>query len=345
MTPPRIMPAPPRCEAPRDLVAALDFVDPTRVAAARVEAAARPLEYALGSGEADEVALYAGVKPLIRQVLAGAQLAAARARFEALGLSVGEAEHRVALPSTEGTVLFIGRDPRRVREAVLCEAAPDHDRALGRLLGYPRCCVEAYLEIPPPRRNVDAFARAATASTGGFVPRLNTVDLAVFHYVTWLPCSFSCALSKAFADAVAEHIAKKHGQFLASAGRGAALVAPRSSCPPACRHERFVAAIDAALAAHRLLLFEGVQISITGAFDGREVRVDHAWPTARDRHPAAALAADELEAAARLVTLIATAGTVSIVDGVLHAGGEAVLSTPEARLLPFGAFAARPTPC
>jgi hypothetical protein len=329
------MPAPRPCETPRDLALALDFVDPARVAVARAEAAARPIQYALGSGEADEVALYAGLKPLIRQVLPAAQLAPARARFEALGLAIGVAEHRVALPSTEGTVLFVGRDPRHVREAVRCEAAPDHDHALGRLLGYPRCCVEAYLEIPPPRRNVDAFARASAASGGVFAPRLNTVDLAIFHYVSWLPCSFSCAISSKFADAVADHIARKHGQFLASPGRSAS----SSRCPPGCRHERFVAAIDAAHAAHRLLLFEDVQISITGAFDGRELRVERAWPTARDRHPDAAIDEDAREAAARVVALITAAGSVSIVDGVVHAGGEAVVTTADAMLLPFGGAA------
>jgi hypothetical protein len=339
------MPAPRHVETPRELIAALDFVDPARVAAARAEALARPIAYALGSGEADEVALYAGLKPLIRQVLPVTQLAAARARFEALGLTIGVAEHRVALPSTEGTVLFVGRDPRQVREAVRCEAAPDHDRELGRLLGYPRCCVEAYLEVPPPRRNVDAFARARAASEasgGDFAPRLNTVDLAIFHYVSWLPCSFACALSKAFADAVADHIARKHGQFLASPGRGAASRAPRVSCPPGCRHERFVAAIDAAHAAHRLLVFEDVQISIAGAREGDGVRVDHAWPTARDRHPDATIADEDREAAARVVALVEAAGTVSIVDGVLHAGGEAVLHATDAMLLPFGAG---PRPC
>jgi hypothetical protein len=323
----------PLCETPHDLAAALDFVDAARVAAARVEARSRPLAYALGSGEADEVALYAGIKPLIRQVLPASQLAAARARFEALGLAVGVAAHRVALPSTEGTVLFVGRDPRRVDEAVRCEGAPDHDHELGRLLGYPRCCVQAYLEIPTPRRNVDAFARAARASHGVFAPRLNTLDLAIFHYLSWLPCSFSCSISIAFADAVADHIARKHGQFLARPGHGA----PRASCPPGCRHERFVAAIDEAHEAHRLLVFEDVQVSIVGAFDGREVRVERAWPTARDRHPDAGLGGDESEAAARVVALIEAAGSVSIVDGVVHAGGAPVLHAEGAMLLPFGA--------
>jgi hypothetical protein len=237
-------------------------------------------------------------------------------------------------------VLFVGRDPWHVREAVRCEAAPDHDHELGRLLGYPRCCVEAYLEIPPPRRNLDAFARASAASSGPFAHRLNTVDLAIFHYLSWLPCSFSCAISKAFADAVADHIARKHGQFLTIGGRGATLRAPRVSCPPGCRHERFVAAIDATHAAHRLVVFEDVQISITGVFADGVVRVDRVWPTARDRHPAATLAGNALDAAARLVALIEAAGTVSIVDGVIHAGGAAVLRATDARLFPFGESAA-----
>ena len=208
------MPVPPVCSSPRDLVAALQAVDPARLAVARTELATGPRPSALGSGEADEVALFAAIKPLIRQVLPRAELAGARSRFERLGLALGEATHRVVLPSTEGTVLFVSRKAATVREALACEAEPDHDLELGRLLGYPRCCVEAYLQLAPPRRNVDAFARASTATLGTFSPRLNTLDLALFHYVSWLPCSFDCALSRAFADAVAQHLAVRHGQFL-----------------------------------------------------------------------------------------------------------------------------------
>jgi hypothetical protein len=302
------------------------------VAEARAEAAARPIPYALGSGEADEVALYAGIKPLIRQVLAPAALASARTRFEALGLVVEEAAHRVALPSTEGVVIFVGRDRARVREAQACEAEPDHDRDLGRLLGYPRCCVEAYLAIPPPRSNAAVFVASARATAeGAFAARLNTLDLAIFHYVSWLPCSFGCAPSKAFADAVADHIAKRHGQFLGAPGRRGA----RAVCPPGCRHERFVGAIDEALSAHRLMVLEDVQVSIDGVFDGREVRVARAWPTARDRHPEAGLGVDAQEAAARLAALVGEAGAVAVEDGVLYAGGAAVLRSEEALLAPF----------
>jgi hypothetical protein len=308
--------------------------DEARVALARAEADARVIEYVLGSGEADEVALYAGIKPLIRQVLPPPEVAAARRRFEDLGLVVAEADHLVASPSTEGRIIFVGRDPRRVEEAVACEARPEHDRDLGRLLGYPVCCVDAYLQVPPPRRNLTVFARAAAASAGVLVPRLGGLDLATFHYLPWLPCSFSCRLSKAFADAVANHIAKRHGQFLAR-NRAAA----RATCPPNCRHERFVAAIDGALSAHRLVLAEEVQISIRGAFVGGEVRVESVWPSARDRHPdAPPLDATAREATARLVALLEARGSVAVKqgEGVVYAGGRAVLRSTDALLVPFG---------
>jgi len=300
------------------------------VARARDEADARPIPYVLGSGEADEVALYGSIKPLLREVLPAAAVAQARARFEPLGLSVREAEHRVPQASASGTVLFVARDERLVAEAVRCEAAPDHDHELGRLLGYPRCCVEAYLEVPPPRRNVDVFAHALAASEA-CLPRLNVVDLAVFHYVSWLPCSFACALSKRYADAVASHIATKHGQFLVRGRK------PDTTCPSGCRHERFVAAIDEAHRAHRLLITEQVQISLRGVFRHGLVHVERMWPTARDRHPEAALAVEAREAVARLVVRLEGVATVSVIDGVLYADERPVLRAPDAMLFPFEA--------
>ena len=324
------------CSTPADLVASLPIVDPSRVEVARALGASRPIAYALGSGESDEVALYAGIKPLLRQIVAPAMIKPTRQRFAALGLAVEEAEHLVALPSTQGRVLFVARDWDRARAAAACEAAEDHDLELGQLLGYPRCCVDAYLHVPPPRSNAAAFARARASTGRRFEPRLNTLDLAVFHYLSWLPCSFSCRFALAFADAVAEHIAKRHGQFLASPEAARAGRVPRSTCPPGCRHETFVRDIDGALAAHRLLLLEDVQVSIEGVFDGHSVAVRRAWPTARDRHPHATLEAAALEAAARLAAIIEAAGNVAVEDRTLVVGGRAIARTENAMLLPFG---------
>lgn len=325
------MPAPFVCASAKDLITALNFVDPARLAQARLEASARPLAYALGSGEADEVALFAGLKPLLRQVLPSAELAGARARFERLGLAQGEATHRVSLPSTDGTVLFVGRDEQRVREALECEASAEHDLELGRLLGYPRCCVEAYLQLSPPRHNVDAFHRAFAASRT-FAPRLNCLDLSTFHFVSWLPCAFDCPTSRGYADAVANHIAARHGQFL-----GGARSAAPPLCPPGCRHERFVAGVDEALAAHRLLAFEEVQVSIAGALEEGGLRVERAWPSARDRHPLAPLNEEAHEASARLAALVAGSSRVEVRERTLFADGAPIFQATAAQLFPFGA--------
>ncbi len=322
------MPAPAVCASPKDLIAVLNFVDGARLAQARSEAKGRALAYVLGSGEADEVALFAGLKPLLRQVLPVSELAGARERFGKLGLAMSEAQHRVSLASTEGTVLFVGRDPRLVREAVSAEESDQHDLELGRVLGYPRCCVEAYLEVPAPRRNVDAFARAAQA-TSTFAPRLNCLDLSVFHFISWLPCSFDCALSKAYADAVAQHIAGRHGRFLG----GATSAAP---CPPGCRHERFVVEIDRALSAHRLLAFEDVQVSITGTTEDGGLKVERAWPTAHDRHPHASGSEEALEASAHLAALVAGSTRVTLREGVFSADGVPLFQTSDGALFPFG---------
>lgn len=322
------MPVPAVCASPKELSAVLSFVDAARLAQARGEAKARPLAYALGSGEADEVALFAGLKPLLRQVLPASELAGARERFGRLGLALGEARHRISHASTEGTVLFVSRDERRVSEAVSAEEGDEHDLELGRLLGYPRCCVEAYLELPSPRRNVDVFQRAARA-TSTFEPRLNCLDLSIFHFISWLPCSFDCAVSKAYADAVAQHIAGRHGQFVG----GAVSAAP---CPPGCRHERFVVEIDQALAAHRLLAFEDVQVSLIGTLEHGDLKVERAWPTARDRHPQVRGTEEALEASAHLAALVAGSSRVAIRDGVFSADGVPLFRTSDGALFPFG---------
>jgi hypothetical protein len=100
-----------------------------------------------------------------------------------------------------------------------------------------------------------------------------------------------------------------------------------------------VDAIDAALSAHRLIVLEDVQVSIEGEYEGGEVRVTRAWPTARDRHPDARLPDDAIEAAARLTARIRAAGRVRVDSGTLYTGREATLHAEDAMLLPFGAIA------
>lgn len=307
-----------------EMVAALPAVGAEALARARCDAEARPIAYPLGSGQGDEIGLRAGLRPMMRQLLPEPQLERERARFERLGLRTRVAPRRYARtrdgwdhaddPGEDGgrLALFVGRDDARLEAAIACdlEKTPDADRELGRLLGYPRCCVDAFVAAPPPRRNV-AIERAALARTEGPArARLNGADLGVFHFVGWYPCSYACALSLAYADALAERVAR--------------LDAP------------FVAAIDRALAAHRLLLTDDVQVSFVGRRDGRAITVEDAWPTARDRHPHAGLEPLPLEAAARATAAIRAARTLLVDDDALHLDGRAIRLPSPPLLLPFG---------
>jgi hypothetical protein len=320
-----------------ELAAALPLLDETRLAMARAEAVARPIDYPLGSGQAEELALRMGLKPVIRQVLDDADRAREGARFAALGLVVEEAECALLDPGVPGEpprhrpgrALLVGRDATRVRAAAACdrevlaiyqrglvgpvetERATAAAREQGRLLGYPPCCVDAFTAAPGPRRNLDVQRRALERTDGRLEPRLNVLDLGLFHYLPWSPCAFDCARSAAWADAVAAHLYR--------------------------RHRAFAERVDAALGAHRLVLLEDVQVSVAGRFDGRRLRVERAWPTARDRHPRSLLAPAAAEAAARAAVLVNAGGTIEVLEGALLVNGAAIARTGVACLFPFGA--------
>jgi hypothetical protein len=266
----------------KDLIDSL-HPDDAALARAREQVAARRIDYPLGSGQAEEIALLAGLKPMIRQQLDPSHAAAMRGRFEKLGLAT----------HAEGPLVYVGRDPAALREAARAEVARDV-RTAGRLLGYPPCCVEAFAD-DPRRANAELVARALAATRGRPNPRLDCLDLAVFHYVSWMPCAFDCAPSGAYADRTAAKIAE--------------------------RHPAFVAAIDRALAVRRILILDEVQISTESK---------RAWATMEDRDPRAPASPEAAEAVARV---LAVAGDRPLgVDGTtLRAGDRELLRS--ARLL------------
>ncbi len=310
-----------------DLLQALPVRDSERVASFRREATHRCIQYPFGSGQAEEFALLAGLRPLIRQRLRSAELQATRALAERYRLRVAIAprlftagsegrDEEVEQEAVSGDDVFrtvlIGRDPAQVTRAVDCEADRD-DRELGRLLGYPRCCVEAFVAAPFPRRNVDLLVASANRTTARFAPRLNIVDFAVFHHISWTPCSFGCGLSLRYADAVAALLDRRHPGFRVQ--------------------------IDDALGAHRLVLAEDVQVSVRGVWHGSGLRVEHAWPTAFDRHPAAVLGDDEREAIGRVLALIRGSRELSVDGNALRVDAERWALPGAPLLLPFGACA------
>lgn len=311
---------------------ALPEADDAPLAQALAEIAARPIRYPLGSGQADELSLRAGLRPLMRELLAPRELEVARARYARAGL-LSEVAPRVYATTRDGwdhadappadddprarRALFVGRDRGRIEAAIACDLAKtdEADRELGRLLGYPRCCVDAFVESSSQRKNPDVHRAALERTRGRALPRLNTADLAVFHLVSWYPCAYDCAWSARYADAVAGLVARVDAGFL---GR-----------------------IDAALARHRLVLADDAQLSIDGRLDGRTdgaaLALDATWPTACDRHPDAPLEPLPSRVVARALLALRAARTLAIEGDALVLDGRAWPLPSAPLLLPFGA--------
>ncbi len=307
------MAAVPRVRDAAGVIAAL-AVDEPRLRAAREAVDRRAIAYPFGSGHAEEIALLDGRKPMVRQSLRREQLDAARARFQAMGLAVVESD------SPRGgaeRLLFVGRDAAALRAAAAAERAKDA-ATVGRLLGYPACCSDAFAATPPlVRRNARLFQAALARTDGPPRARLNVLDLGVFHYLPWIPCAFSCEPSIRFADAVARRIVAGH-----AAG---------------CVHHRFLARVDEALAAARLLVLEEVQVSIPGLAPDGALAPGAARPTAQDRHPGAPLDPAAREAAARLLATVAGARRIAVEDGTLSVDDRPLLASDALLLARFTA--------
>lgn len=315
-------PAPFRLSTPRQLGDAAFDVDPSLLQSARLEVASRPLAYPYGSGQAEEIALHLGLKPVVRQLIRSDAIDTARRRFEAQGWLTETGDGRMNDKRFDAQVLHVGRDRARLQASLACDVqGEDTEARLGELLGYPPCCVQAFIARPAPRRNMDLIAAALARTVDAPCPRLNMLDLGMFHYISWIPCALDCAPSLAWAHAVAAQMRVKDGQG------------------------HFVDAIDAALGAARLVLLEGVQLSLRGRWQGAELHIETLWPTARDRHPRAVLSAEEAEATARALAWLRGAECVAVQDGVLHVDGEARLRSGELLLVAFDRGAALELAC
>lgn len=291
------------------------------------EVDARDLTYPFGSGQGDEIALRSGLRPLIRELLTEAEAATARARFEAGGFLCAVASRDYG-PTRDGwdytpdpsalpaghrrRALFVGRDRGRIDDAIASDLAKSDagDRELGRLLGYPRCGVEAFLDCPPPRKNAALSARSCAATEGALNPRLKVLDLGVFHYLSWYPYSYTCAPSSAYADALARRIE--------------------------ARASHFVRQLDRALGRRRLLLHDEVQLSIDRPLGPEGLSIETARPTARDRPPRSILEPDAREAVACALGLLRTSRRLKVDAGRLFVDDVHVPLPVDVLLAPFG---------
>jgi hypothetical protein len=302
----------------------------------------RTLDYPIGCGRGASIALEAGLKPMLRELLPVAAIDEARERFERAGWLteasplvfgptrdgwLGRPESRedtVREPREERRPLYVGRDRGALREAIAAELARTTDgaRALGGLLGYPPCCVEAF--VGRTDRRAAGLWAAAAARSERFLPRLNVLDHAILSYVAFFPCRFDCPDAAARADALAALLAR--------------------------RHPALVSRIDAALARPRLVLAPEIQLALD---PGPDAATHHARPGSLDvlvharsiaaacveRDPRVPIDARESEITARALAWLGDARTVAIERGVLLLDGRPrplPLQAPLPLLLPFG---------
>ena len=130
----------------------------------------------------------------------------------------------------ERCVVYVSKDLALAERARTLDRMADDARegdnahALGELLGYPPCCVQAFCDLPRRWPNRYPIA-AAAARTRVFEPRLNNVALDRFAWIAWFPCRYDCQASLAIADAAAEALSAKDAAQVEAADR--ALGRPR----------------------------------------------------------------------------------------------------------------------
>ncbi len=182
----------------------------------------------IGRLDVEWVAIKAGVKPANRVTISPERAGELEARARREGFAVERGARVVQFPGRPASaILYLSPDPERARELVdaeapllppesarlrVDEAVPLHAR-LGRLLGFPCCCVDEFgarLRRGVTRRldGRDAHedfvaAECAARASQRFLGRLN--DLSPdrrARIVTFYPCRYDCTAAAAFAAAV-----------------------------------------------------------------------------------------------------------------------------------------------
>lgn len=155
--------------------------------------------------DAELIALHAGLRRAIRATIARPDIAAAADRYRAAGLQVlvvDDAPH--VLDCHDHATLCIARDLADAR-AVSDACRVNDDISLGRLLGYPDCCVEAFRvrnkDLPA---EIGEFGGARAAFHPNAFARLNNLLFGErARYISFEPCSYACPSAAAVADAIA----------------------------------------------------------------------------------------------------------------------------------------------
>lgn len=181
-------------------------------------------------GLSDLAALLIGAKPVLYTDFSADSWPYIRGLCEAFKLKYlmpeavyGKAGFK-AMPKSGKRMLLIGRDTKALKEAAKSWLRSPTDPAWGLLLGYPECCVKAYIEwrAVAARTDLVNFTLGRTPEKERFHFGLNNVfnyfsrltgqpadmadfariravnkdlDISALQVISWHPCAYDCAPS------------------------------------------------------------------------------------------------------------------------------------------------------
>lgn len=175
------------------------------------------------------LALLAGVKPAVRSSLRTTEADERVAYLRSLGLYVETSQAVLPMHGARWVLVHAAPDPSRVRALRALERRQPHterrelapiQRAIGALLGYPRCCVESFTQRVARRRRAalvpfrtlrddtyeaarEAFVPAPCGRLNGLLPGERR------QLVSFEPCSYACDAARREADALASLLASR----------------------------------------------------------------------------------------------------------------------------------------
>lgn len=174
------------------------------------------------------IAFEGRIKPALRVTVDPARAAEVAARFRSKGFAVVDAERLAMLPGREPqAVFYVARSMAeaegvRAAESLILPGGPSRapdaamlasHRELGRRLGYPSCCVDAFvarLERGVTRRRNGSTghedfvaAENAASNSSAFYGRLNHLLFErQIKLVPCYPCRYDCAAALEYTSAV-----------------------------------------------------------------------------------------------------------------------------------------------
>lgn len=161
----------------------------------------------------EQAALQSGLKPALRLRPPHTQLTATGARYRAAGFAVLEHRDTIYVARSEHDCDELCELEARLRRDIVGTRRAREQRRIGALLGYPPCCIEAFVDryVAEPnqlvawlaRRPAEIWRAARAAWVAAPRPRLNTLlGGEGTRIVSFEPCRFDCAAASAQADAI-----------------------------------------------------------------------------------------------------------------------------------------------